>query len=460
VSENCFSGLPLSASMLSNLKSLGYEQMTPIQAKSLPSLLEGKDLIGKARTGSGKTAAFGISLLHKLPPGRSYGVRALVLCPTRELATQVAKELRRLARFRDNTKIISICGGQPIGPQIGSLEHGADVVVGTPGRIQDHLRKRTLDINQVDTVVLDEADRMLEMGFKEEVSNILSHTPEKRQTLLFSATYPEGIQKLSSDFQQKPVQVEVESLHDSSAIEQVCYQTHKEHKEEHLLRVLSYHRPASCVVFCSTRQQCQDLSQALYHAGHSARPLHGELDQKDRDRALALFSNGSTRILVATDVAARGLDVDDLAAVVNYDLPKDPQVYVHRIGRTGRAGKNGIAINLMTDKEQYKLDAIEEYQQQKLEVSPASAIPKNQAEPEKPEMMTICIASGRRNKIRPGDILGALTRDSALAGSDIGKIEIHDFLSYIAVRREHFKKALEHLNNGSVKGKKVKARRA
>ncbi|KZZ17405.1 ATP-dependent RNA helicase DbpA, partial [Oleiphilus sp. HI0080] len=331
-----FSSLTLKPELLEALARLGYASMTEIQAAALPALLDGKDLIGKAKTGSGKTATFALSLLNKLQPKR-YRIQVLVLCPTRELATQVADETRKLAKAMHNVKVLTLCGGQSIGPQIGSLEHGAHIIVGTPGRIQDHLRKRTLDLSNVETLVLDEADRMLDMGFMEEVEQIAEQCPRERQTLLFSATFPDKIATLAKKILQTPVQVTVEGEHSDAHIEQRFIEVEERDKLELLSRVLRATQAPTAIVFANMKQDCADIAEFLSDQGASALALHGDLEQRERDSVLTRFVQGSCRILVATDVAARGLDVDDVALVVNADLPRDDEVYVHRIGRTGRA---------------------------------------------------------------------------------------------------------------------------
>lgn len=459
VTQAQFSSLNLPQSMLDNLKQIGYSDMTPIQAASLPEIITGKDLIAKAKTGSGKTAAFGIGALTKLEP-RNYKVQLLVLCPTRELATQVSKELRRLARFQPNIKILAICGGQPIGPQIGSLQHGAHVVVGTPGRIKDHLRKGTLNLSSLKTLVLDEADRMLEMGFNPDIRDIAAQTPRERQTLLFSATYPDSIRDLSTDFQNNPVEVSVEAQPEENTIRQRFYRVEKDAKTSTLLQLLHKYEPTSSVVFCNTKQQCQDVRQALKNAGFSANALQGDMDQRDRDQVLATFANRSCSVLVATDVAARGLDVEDLDMVVNYDLPRDPEVYVHRIGRTGRAGKSGLALSICGEREHYKVTTIEEYTDQTVLYDTAPTNTNRETElPAHPPMVTLSIAGGRKQKVRPGDVLGALTGAAGIQGAQVGKIDVFDFFTYVAVERGVARKALDQLLDGKIKGRKFKVRR-
>ena len=458
MSDTSFSSLNLPPAMLSNLADLGYNEMTPIQSGSLPHALAGKDLIAKAKTGSGKTAAFAIGLLLQINQ-RDFGTQALVLCPTRELSTQVAQEIRRLARFKDNIKLVILCGGQSVGPQIGSLEHGAHIVVGTPGRIQDLIRKGKLDLSRCGTVVLDEADRMLDMGFYEQIEGVIRNTPKKRQTLLFSATYPDGIKKLSADLQVDPVEVTVEAVHSTSQIEQSFYALEQTKKPEALARILSHFSPESTVIFCNTKDQCREVSDHLRSLGYFAAALHGDLEQRDRDQVLVQFANRSNTILIATDVAARGLDISDLTMVINYDLPRDPEIYVHRIGRTGRAGKDGTAISLYRDSETYKLETIGEYLSQTLETRSLSSLKKTSSgEPVKPVMRTLCIAGGRKDKIRPGDILGALTGEAGIDGSAVGKIDIYDYAAYVAVKREEARKAHSRLVDGKIKGRRFKVR--
>ncbi len=458
MNTSCFSNLSLPEPLLENLKSLGYHQMTPIQKKSLPEALDGKDLIARAKTGSGKTAAFAISLLLHIHQ-RDFGCQGLVLCPTRELATQVANEIRKLARFKQNIKVVTLCGGQPIGPQIGSLEHGAHIVVGTPGRIQDHLRKKTLDISRVSTLVLDEADRMLDMGFIDPIEHIISHTSDKRQTLLFSATYPQGIKKLSSQFQHNPVEVTVESTHSHEHIEQWYYHAENHEKSDMLVRLLKHYQPASSVIFCNTKQTCKEVGVDLYEQGYKPLVLHGDMEQRERDQMLVRFANQSSTILIATDVAARGLDIENLAAVINYDLSREAEVHTHRIGRTGRAGNKGLALSLHTHREQYKLDNISDYLKTGLVFgNPADLQGADNAPVEAP-MVTLAIDGGRKNKVRPGDILGAITGDAGISGDQVGKINIFDFVAYVAIKRGSARKALSRLERGKIKGRHFKVRR-
>ena len=420
MTDSPFSTLDLPPAQLDNLQQLGYQAMTSIQQQSLPLVLEGKDVIAKAKTGSGKTAAFAIGMLTKINP-RDFGAQCLVLCPTRELSTQVATEIRRLARYQQNIKVVVLCGGQSIGPQIASLEHGAHIVVGTPGRIKDHLRKKTLSLGRINTLVLDEADRMLDMGFYDDMENIIGETPTKRQTLLFSATYPKKIKSLSSAFQRDPVEISIESIHSNTHIRQALYITSKENRFFNLKRVLANHQVDSAVIFCNTIKVVKEVCEYLRDQGFSVKALHGDLEQRDRDQVLIQFAHRSCSLLVATDVAARGLDIEDLPAVINYELPRDPEIYIHRIGRTGRAGKEGLALGLFTDAEQYKLDAIAEYQKKPINFEAVEMLDATINFMAEPPMVSLCIAGGRKEKIRPGDILGALTGDAGIDGKAVGK---------------------------------------
>lgn len=452
-----FSSLSLSPAMLENLKSLDYLEMTPIQAQSLPLILDGKDIIAQAKTGSGKTAAFGIGLLEKLHV-QSFSVQGLVLCPTRELADQVAKELRRLARATHNVKILTLCGGVSIGPQIGSLERGAHIVVGTPGRIVDHLRKGTLVLDKLSMLVLDEADRMLDMGFAEDIDTVVAAAKIERQTLLFSATYPDNIQKISAKYQRHPVRVTVESLHDEQAISEHFYElSETDNKSQAVLQLLAKFQPQSCIIFCNTKNDCQSLADSLKARRVNALAIHGDLEQKDRDRVLVQFSNKSVGVLIATDVAARGIDVKDLDMVINVDLARDSQVHVHRIGRTGRAGKEGVAVSLVAPNDLVKLNRLEDTLQKTIVLEPlpdtsVGDLPVTQ-------MVTINIDGGKKDKLRPGDILGALTKDAGLDGKLIGKIDIFDFVAYVAVDKTIANRVVTHLQEGKLKGRKFRARK-
>ncbi|CAJ1894542.1 ATP-dependent RNA helicase DbpA [Aeromonas jandaei] len=452
-----FSSLNLSPALLENLTTLGYLQMTPIQAQSLPLVLDGKDLIAKAKTGSGKTAAFGLGLLSSLDVNR-LEVQALVLCPTRELADQVATEIRRLARTLPNVKLVTLCGGTPTAPQSATLSFGAHIAVGTPGRILKHLEQGTLELDSLKTLVLDEADRMLDMGFGEDINRVISHAPRDRQTLLFSATYPEGIAQMSRGVQRNPVEVSVEALHEESAIEQKLYEVPAGQRLDALTWLLSHYQPGSCVVFCNTKRACNDVADHLAAKGFSALALNGDLEQRERDQVLVRFANGSATILVATDVAARGLDIKELGAVINYELTYDPEVHVHRIGRTGRAGQQGLALSLYQPNEAQRVNVIEEYQQAPMPLGDLDAIGRA-IKPLAPQMVTLSIDAGRKTKVRAGDILGALTGEGGIAGADVGKIQISEQYSYVAVKQSVAKAALKRLQEGKIKGRSYRARK-
>ncbi len=456
--ESHFSHLDLPLSQLDNLTALGYDTMTPIQEAALPLGLGGKDLIAQAKTGSGKTAAFGIPLLNKLEV-KSFVVQGLVICPTRELSNQVAEELRRLARFQQNIKIVTLCGGVPMRPQTASLEHGAHVVVGTPGRIRDHIEKGQLDLSQVTTVVLDEADRMLEMGFKEEMVHILGFTPEQRQTLLFSATFPEDINYISRRFQKNPMEIAVESHHDMDTIDQQFYICHHQEKLQGLVKLLAFNGFEHGLIFCNTKKLVQEVTDYLTERGFSALALHGDMEQREREQVLIQFKHHSTTFLVATDVAARGLDIEALPAVINYELPYEQDTYVHRIGRTGRAGMEGVAITLFTEKERYKLTRLGALQGHALSYESIDLIPNKRGTRVQPKYVTLYISGGRKDKVRRGDVLGAITRGAGVDGKHIGKIDVVEHSTYVAVEPDYVHQVVSRLNQGRIKGRKFKVGR-
>ena len=452
-----FDTLALSPATLANLTQLGYTEMTPIQAASLPIALAGKDLIAQAQTGSGKTAAFALAVLANLNP-RRFAVQALVLCPTRELADQVTVELRRLARAQDNVKIVTLCGGVPLRMQNASLEHGAHIVVGTPGRVMDHLGRGTLELSALNTLVLDEADRMLDMGFFDDIATVVRLCPPARQTLLFSATYPEDIDKIAKQFLRDPQQVKVTSQASTPLIEQRFFQVTRANRLSSVAQLLHHFHPTSTLVFCNTKQRCKELVDLLQAEGFSALALYGELEQRERDQVLVQFSNRSCSVLVATDVASRGLDITQLQAVINVDISPDPEVHVHRIGRTGRAGETGLALSLASMDEMGFVGKIEQYQNSESvwhkldELTPASH------EPLLPPMVTLQILGGRKEKIRPGDVLGALTGEAGYTREQIGKINVTEFCTLVAVDRAIAGEALARLNAGKIKGRSVRVR--
>ena len=455
-----FSALPLAEATLANLAQLGYHQMTPIQAASLPAALAGQDLIAQAQTGSGKTAAFALALLAKLNP-RWFAVQALVLCPTRELADQVSAEIRRLARAQDNVKVVTLCGGVPLRGQRASLENGAHIVVGTPGRVMDHLERGSLSLTDMGTLVLDEADRMLDMGFMDDIRTVVRQCPPDRQTLLFSATYPDGIAKLAQDFLRAPVRIEVKAQAAQVTIEQRFYEITRPQRLEVVAKLLLHFRPASTLAFCNTKQQCKDLVDYLQQQGIGALALYGELEQRERDQVLAQFANRSCAVLVATDVASRGLDIDQLEAVINVDITPDPEVHVHRVGRTGRAGASGLALSLATLNDMGRVGAIEVYQKMSSTWYGLDTLTPASTAPLLAPMVTLQILGGRKEKIRAGDVLGALTNTEggpAYAREQIGKIQITEFCTFVAVERAVAHAACAKLNAGRVKGKNVKVR--
>ncbi len=459
MSSTAFSSLDLPKPVLDNLQDLGYQSMTPVQSLSLPAILANQDVIAQGKTGSGKTVAFGLGVVQKLNP-KLFKPQALVICPTRELADQVAQQLRQLARALGNIKVLTLCGGVAIGPQIGSLAHGAHIVVGTPGRLEAHLRKSTLKLNHLHTLVLDEADRMLDMGFEEAIDKIVAHIPNQRQTLLFSATYPDEIASIANRLMQAPLILKAaEPVSTNIHIKQYFYQVGSTQSRLEALKILlAKHRAESALVFCNTKLMVKEVAQSLEMHGFYVMATHGDLDQVQRDEALIRFANGSVSVLVATDVAARGLDVDDLALVINFEPSSDPEVHTHRIGRTGRAGKKGVACTLFSNKELHRLKAIGV----ETDTAFASDLPGAsylQKFIKPPLMRTLKIDGGKKQKLRPGDIVGALTAgEKSLNGNIIGKINVYANHAYVALESEWIKPAVRKINSDKIKGKKFKAR--
>jgi ATP-independent RNA helicase DbpA len=459
-----FATLSLSPVLQGVVADLGYAQPTPIQAASIPALLAGKDLIGQSKTGSGKTAAFVLPILQGLDVANR-SLQALVLCPTRELSAQVAREVRKLGRAHAGLAVLELVGGQPARPQREALRRGLHVAIGTPGRVLDHLERRVLDTRGLKTVVLDEADRMLDMGFGEDVGRILRALPVRRQTVLFSATFPSSIEAMSKAHQRNAVRVTIEEPEaEVSEIEQFQLVTPPDQKLHALCWLLQRYQSESTLVFCNFKSSVADLTRTLVSSGLSADRLDGDLEQFHRDQVLARFRNHSVRVLVATDVAGRGIDVEDLDLVVNYELPSQPEVYVHRIGRTGRAGRTGVAVTLTADPSDPRIVAIERSTGKLLQplLRTPGGDPGLPALLDQlargPRMETILISGGRKDRVRPGDILGALTGDAGgLAGDEVGKIEVHDTLSYVAVARHLGRRAVERLNSGRIKGKRFRA---
>ena len=456
-----FNELPLSPLLLATLAQLEYRSMTPIQAASLPLALAGHDLIAQAKTGSGKTAAFALPLLTNLNP-RRFAVQAMVLCPTRELADQVTQEIRRLARGMDNIKILTLCGGSTLRPQRDSLEHGAHIVVGTPGRLMDHLERGSLKLDALNTLVLDEADRMLDMGFYDDIAYVAKQCPTGRQTLLFSATYPEGIAQLARQFMRAPQEIKLLEQHAESKIRQRFYEIKHDERLQAVAILLKHYRPVSTLAFCNTRQQCRDLYEELKAQGFHALTLHGDLEQRERDQVLIQFANRSCSVLVATDVAARGLDIAQLEAVINVDVTPDPEIYVHRIGRTGRADQDGWAFSLCSPADRRRLAAIVQMTGSDVPFHSLGSLQGDDDSPLEPPMVTLQILGGRKEKIRAGDVLGALTGEAGgerqFTREEVGKITVTDQSTYVAVARNLARQALRKLSSGKVKGKTVKVR--
>jgi ATP-dependent RNA helicase DbpA len=455
VSARAFSSLPLSPALLANLDRLGYHSMTAIQAQSLPPILQRRDLIARADTGSGKTLAFALGILHALDPA-DFSVQALVLCPTRELADQVAKELRRVARFTDNIKVLTLCGGTPMGPQAASLQHGVHIVVGTPGRIQDHMSRKSIDLSAVRTLVLDEADRMAGMGFYDEIKGIVRACPKNRQTLLFSATYPDDIKKASAAFLERPLEIAAAVGADATRVEQRFYEVAHAERNAAVAQLLAHFRPESTLAFCNTRIHCRELAAELRAQGISALALHGELEQRERDELLVQFANRSCAVLVATDVAARGLDIRTVDAVINVDVARDTEVHTHRIGRTGRGDTTGLALSLYAPSERKWVKLIEDWQGgpaprfDLAELRPAAGAPLQAA------MQTLRILAGRRDKLRPGDLLGALTGVAGLHKDQVGRIDVFDDSCYVALDRRVAARALASLADAGIKGRRFR----
>ncbi|MDP8212977.1 MAG: ATP-dependent RNA helicase DbpA [Candidatus Zapsychrus exili] len=455
--SNSFKSVGLNEAMLDNLKSLGYLEMTPIQEKGLPFILSNQDFIGQANTGSGKTAAFALGILSKLDV-TNCTPQGLVLVPTRELAQQVALEIRRLARFTNNIKVLAISGGSKECIKIKSLKQGAHVVVGTMGRILKLFKTGVLKADDIKVLVLDEADRLLEMGSIEEVNCIAAFTPRNRQTLLFSATLPNDIRKLSESIQEDVVQITIDSQHQTNLIEKLFFKA--ENKNDTLLQVLRKYNPESCIIFCNSKATCKKVAEYLNSKNMSVLQIHSDLEQQERTLFLLKFDNKSCRILVATDLVSRGLDVKDVSAIINYDLPSNQELFVHRIGRTGRAGKKGLALSLYTDKDSWMLENISKYLKIDCQITELNKEKKMQSNVLCPAMSTIYISGGRKNNLRPGDILGALTREAGLKGSDVGKIHILEINSYVAITQDKIEYAIEHLNLGKIKGKNFKVGKA
>lgn len=454
--EQKFEKLALKPELISNLQSLGYKSMTPIQAKCLPDILKGKDVIAQAKTGSGKTAAFGLCILNALDLS-DRDLSSLILCPTRELAEQVAGEIRMLARTFQNVRVLTICGGFSRSLQQRELSSGAHIIVGTPGRVLSFIKSDDLNLNSLNNFTLDEADRMLDMGFYSEIMEIVSHLPQKRQSLLFSATYPEGIRSLSSKIQKDAIEIKTDVVHDSDDIEQIFFEVlPTQDKNDFLYKLLSLYRPDRAIVFCKTKKESSDVAQFLVNRNIHAQCINGDLEQRERTEILEKFSNQSLSILVATDVAARGLDIEALPAVINYNMPATAEDYVHRIGRTGRAGKKGSVFSFFIPYEREMLKLIESLTLKPCQLKKPSELVIAKKYDLIPPMQTMYISGGKKDKLRPGDIVGALVGEAKIDANDIGNISVQSTFSFVAVKSASIQQAIEKLNSGKIKKKKYK----
>lgn len=510
-----FKTMGLSAPVLRGLEEMGFEEPSPIQVKTIPLILEGRDLIGQAQTGTGKTAAFGLPIVEKLDH-RSKKVQAIVLAPTRELAIQVAEEITRIGRFA-GVKVVPIYGGQSYDRQIRALEHGSQVVIGTPGRVMDHIRRGTLKLDNVRMAVLDEADEMLDMGFAEDVEFILQSTPEDRQTLLFSATVPDAIKRLSRRYLKNPAHVNISPERMTvPQIDQVYYETREHEKLDAMTRVLDMESADRTIVFCRTKKRVDELAEGLQARGYTAEAIHGDLNQVQRNRVLKRFKDGGSEILVATDVAARGLDIDSVTHVFNYDLPQDTESYVHRIGRTGRAGRSGTAISLVHPKEIRQVRQMERVLHTRLTRRPLPTVAdvavkqrealKNRLSEEisrgvlpeyhalvmelaqefdsvdiaaaairmmtdkgreagsnqdfgetgaEPGMVRLFLNMGRMDRVTPADIVRGLAEGAGISGNVIGLIDIYDRFTFVEMPKDSAGKVLQNMGAVVIRGRNV-----
>ena len=447
---NNFSKLNLSKEFLKNLDSLEFIKMTPIQEKSLPLSLENKDLIAQAKTGSGKTVAFSIPIVNKLNV-KDFKIQSLILAPTRELANQIAENLRKLSRHIHNVKVLTLCGGVPFKPQVVSLFHGAHIIVGTPGRVLKHIKEENIVLSGINTLVLDEADKMLDMGFYDDIMEIIETLPKERQTLLFSATYEKNIEDLATNILKNPSLVKIEN-EEKTIINQTFYEVLEEDKASIIPALISSNKAKSILIFCNMKITCDKLADDLYDMGLDVLTLHSDLEQKQRDETIVLFSNKSYPILIATDVASRGLHIDDVDLVINYDLSLDEKIHTHRIGRTARAGKGGLAISLYTTNELDRVELIKD-NFANIKDDNISNIEDDLSYKIDSNFRTIFINGGKKHKLRAGDILGALTAGIGLQKDDIGKIDILDFCSYVAINKEKIDFVLKELSKSKIKGK-------
>ncbi len=517
-----FSELNLSFELNRAIEELGYTEATPVQAQCIPPVLEGRDVIGQSQTGTGKTAAFGLPLLEKLVVLDKRTPQILIMTPTRELALQVSQELRKFAKYKEGVKIVTVYGGDPITGQIRDLKGGADIIVGTPGRIQDHIDRRTLKFHQLKALVLDEADEMLKMGFKEAIEQILQDLPEERQTLLFSATMPKAILDITNNYQNNPVHIKTKQKEMTvNSVEQVVYEVNQGEKVKVLVQLMEFYRPESSMIFCNTKKMVDDLSGLIASKGYSTASIHGDMKQEMRSLVMAKFKDKKVQHLICTDVAARGIDIDGLDMVFNFDVPQETEYYVHRIGRTGRAGKSGISVTLVTPRQRYVISELERLTKAPIERKEMPSLNDIQAvrfdhmttdimktlkadipveiktlveklvdqglnpiqlseallykvigadifvEAQKPidkqrraqriNSSTIELDVGLKHGIAAAHLVSAIAEASGISGKDIGKIRIQDRYSHVEVPQEFVKEILEALNQGTIKSYKVKA---
>ena len=522
-----FEELNIDERILRAIEDMGFEETAPIQTQAIPAVCEGIDVVGQAQTGTGKTAAYTIPMLMKIDP-QIKKPQAIVLCPTRELAVQVAEEIRKLAKYMSDIKVLPVYGGQEIVRQIKSLKTGVQIIVGTPGRVMDHMRRKTVKFDNINMVILDEADEMLDMGFREDMETILTETPQDRQTVMFSATMPKAIMDIARNFQKdaRVIKVVRKELTVSN-IEQFYYEVRPKNKTEVLCRLIDIYNPRLSVVFCNTKRQVDELISELKGRGYFADGIHGDMKQQQRDRVMDDFRSGNVDILIATDVAARGIDVDDVDMVFNYDIPQDEEYYVHRIGRTGRAGRSGMALSFISGKEVYKLKDIERYCKTKILAKPVPSLDDvkntkldnmfdkikqtieeggltdmvnlveehvNQEEytsmdmaaallkmligdtldrvdevedfhfdmdRDDSRMVRLFINIGKKDKIKPSNILGAIAGESGMPGKLVGAIDMMDNYTFVDVPAIHAEKVLKAMNdNVLIKGRRVNMEKA
>ncbi len=457
-----FTSLDLAPALQQALVDLKYVQLTQTQQACLPVLLSGKDVAVQAKTGSGKTLAFGLTLLNALVGAQEQGhsgVYSLVICPTRELAQQVAEQLRFLAKQHANTKILTLVGGVAIGPQIASLVHAPSVVVGTPGRVMDLIRKNKLDVSNVKSLVLDEADRILDMGFSDQMSWILAALPRERQSMLFSATFSNAIESLTNEYLHKAAIIEVEDKQQHSQITQLAYVLQDDRDVYGVSAVLTHHQPNSCMVFCQTKHQTQGLADALFEMGFNAQAIHGDLTQAQRQQVLTQFAIKSCNLLIATDVAARGLDLDQVDLVINAQIADSAEIHTHRVGRTGRAEQTGTAITLVKDDEVKALAQIAQDTNSHIPIKHIQALRFHANRIVLPEHECVMVDGGKKQKISKGDLLGALIKQAEIPKEDIGKMQITHDKAYIAIKLRSVKRVLGFFRDNKVKGKSLRARK-